>query len=65
MIASWMDFFTAVEKMRECQKLYFLHKDHTALLAAKKREAEVDACIKEKRAEWARRKQPELEVTHE
>ena len=60
MIASWKDFFTAVERMRQCQIEYFRTRGPGALLAAKKCEAAVDACIEEKRAEWARQKQPEL-----
>ena len=60
MIASWKEFFVAVEQMRECQKVYDQTKSPTALHTAKKCEAEVDACIKEKREEWARQKQPEL-----
>ena len=60
MIASWKDFFIAVEQMRECQKVYFLSKSPSALHTAKKCEAEVDACIREKREEWARQAQPEL-----
>ena len=60
MIASWKEFFIAVEQMRECQKEYFRTRGHPALLASKKCEAEVDNAIKQKRAEWARQKQPEL-----
>ena len=60
MIASWKDFFIAVEQMRECQKVYFRTKSHMALLASKKCEAAVDACIREKREEWARQAQPEF-----
>jgi hypothetical protein len=69
MIASWKDFFIAVERMRRRQKVYFLCKSPSNLNKAKECEAEVDACIEKKRAEWDRRereKQPELmEVTHE
>jgi hypothetical protein len=64
MIASWKGFFAAVEQMRQCQKVYFLTKEPEALRAAKKSEAEVDACIEEKRAAWARQQQPELEVSN-
>jgi hypothetical protein len=60
MIASWKDFFNAVEQMRQCQIAYFRTKAPSALLTAKKCEAAVDACIEEKRAEWARQKQPDL-----
>lgn len=60
MIASWKEFFVAVEQMRQCQIEYFRTKEPGALLAAKKCEAAVDACIAEKRSEWARQKQPEL-----
>ena len=60
MIASWKEFFVAVEQMRECLKSYFENRNPFALTAAKKCEAAVDSCIKEKRAEWARSNQPEL-----
>jgi hypothetical protein len=60
MITSWMELFTAVERMRTAQKTYFLMKTPSNLLAAKKCEAEVDDCIKQKRAAWAAQKQPEL-----
>ena len=60
MIASWKDFFTAVEQMRECQRVYFREKSFTALMAAKKCEEAVDACIKDKRARQERQLQPEL-----
>jgi hypothetical protein len=60
MIASWKDFFTAVEQMRECQKVYFLTRSPSALHAAKECEKTVDDCIRQKRAEWARQSQPEL-----
>jgi hypothetical protein len=62
MIASWKDFFIAVEQMRECQKKYFRTKSPAALAASKKCEAAVDACIGKKRAEWARQEQPELSL---
>ena len=60
MISSWKEFFIAVEQMRECQKAYFRTKSPLSLLAAKKCESAVDAAIKEKRSEWARKIQPEL-----
>ena len=60
MITSWKEFFKAVEKMRECQKDYSRTKGFSAFCIAKNSEAVVDACIKEKRAEWEREKQPEL-----
>jgi len=60
MIASWKEFFIAVEQMRECQKAYFRTKAPSALLASKKCESAVDAAINQKRAEWARQIQPEL-----
>jgi hypothetical protein len=63
MIASWKDFFNAVEQMRQSQKKYFLTKTLSSLKAAKECEAAVDACIEQKRAERDRRergKQPEL-----
>jgi hypothetical protein len=60
MIASWKDFFNAVEQMRQCQQKYFLTKTLSNLNAAKEWEAVVDACIKAKRAEWDRQNQPEL-----
>jgi pyrroloquinoline quinone (PQQ) biosynthesis protein C len=59
-IASWKEFFTAVEQMRERQKVYFLARSPAALRDAKKCEEAVDECIKEKRAEWAHKIQPEL-----
>jgi len=59
-IASWKDFFIAVEQMRECQKAYFRIRAPSSLGAAKKCEAAVDAFIVEKRAEWARDIQQEL-----
>ena len=66
MIASWKDFFVAVEQMRECQKEYSRTRGPAAHAASKKCEAAVDACIEERRAEWAQEKQPELlEVTNE
>jgi hypothetical protein len=55
-----MELFTAGEQMRECQKEHSRTKGPAAYLAAKKCEAAVDVCIEEKRAEWARQKQPEL-----
>jgi hypothetical protein len=66
MITSWKELFDAVEQMRRSQKKYYLAKTLENLREAKKYEAEVDACIEAKRAEWERRNQPELEeVTHE
>jgi hypothetical protein len=62
-IASWKEFALAVEEMRRRQKIYFLGKTLSNLNKAKECEAEVDACIAKKRAEWDRRereKQPEL-----
>jgi hypothetical protein len=64
-IASWKEFFDAVEQMRRRQKKYFLTKTLENLRDARACEAAVDACIEQKRAEWERRRQPELtEVTH-
>lgn len=60
MIKSWKDFLIALEQMRECQKAYFKEKSPSSLMAAKLCEKQVDACINEKRAEWARQLQPEL-----
>jgi len=60
MISSWKEFFTAVEQMRECQKEYSRTNRLSARLIAAKCEKAVDACIEQKRAEWAREKQPEL-----
>jgi hypothetical protein len=63
MITYLMEFFLAVEKMRQCQKKYFLTKTLSGLNDAKACEAAVDACVEKKRAEWDRRereKQPEL-----
>jgi hypothetical protein len=69
MIASWKDFFIAVEQMRQCQRKYALTKTLSNLNEAKECEAAVDACIEQKRAEWEKRerdRQPELlEVTNE
>jgi hypothetical protein len=61
MIASWKEFFIAVEQMRQCQISYFRTKDPGAFLAAKRCEAAVDECVAAKRAEWERQTQPELE----
>ena len=60
MIVSQEKFFTAVLKMRKYQKEYFRTKYPEVLYAAKKCEAEVDAIIKAKCAENARKLQPEL-----
>ena len=60
MISSWREFFTAVEKMRTAQREYFRTRTPSSLNAAKRREAEVDACIEERRAERARQLQPKL-----
>jgi hypothetical protein len=60
MISSWKEFIAAVERMRECQKEYSRSNSRSARAAAERFEAAVDACIKEKRAEWARKSQPEL-----
>ncbi|MCL2762213.1 MAG: hypothetical protein FWD36_03265 [Treponema sp.] len=60
MITTWKEFFDAVEKMRECQKIYSKDRSPISLRVAQKREAVVDECIKEKNAEWARKLQPEL-----
>ena len=60
MIASWKDFFIAVEQMRECQKEYSKTKGLSAGYAANRCEKVVDAAIKKKRDDWAREMQPEL-----
>ena len=60
MIASWTEFFNAVEQMRECQKEYSRTNSLSAGYAAKKCEKAVDEVIKQKRDQWAREKQPEL-----
>ena len=60
MIASWKDFFLAVEQMRECQREYFRTKTMAAFAAAKTCESAVDDAIKQKRDEWARERPPEL-----
>jgi len=62
MSTSLDDFFLLVAQMRECQKRYFRTRSRSALKAAKLSEAVVDAFIENKRAEWARAKQPELMV---
>lgn len=61
MIGSWKDFLIAVEKMRTSQKEYSRTRSPSSLAVAKRREAEVDACIEKKRAEWARQLRPETE----
>jgi hypothetical protein len=61
-IASWRDFFDAVVQMRRSQKKYYLAKTLENLREAKRYEAVIDACVKEKRAEWDRQKQPELSL---
>ncbi|MCL2601346.1 MAG: hypothetical protein FWD91_00885 [Treponema sp.] len=60
MIKSWPDFLIAVERMRECQKEYVLRSGIARFQAAKKSEEVVDEVIKQKRAEWAKKEQPEL-----
>ena len=62
MITSWKEFFNTVEQMRECQKEYARTKGLSAGYAAKKCEKAVDEVIKQKRDEWAREKQPELNM---
>ena len=62
MITSWTEFFNAVEQMRECQKEYARTKGISAGYAASKCEKAVDDVIKEKRDQWAREKQPELNM---
>ena len=59
-IATWKDFFLAVEKMRAAQKdLAFTHT-FRAQTEAKEIEKIVDAAIRKKRDEWSRLQQPEL-----
>ena len=60
MIRSGMEFFTAVEQMREYQKAYSQDRSPITLRSVQKREAEIDACIEKKRTEWARKLQPTL-----
>jgi hypothetical protein len=45
MIESWEQFFSAVSRMREHQKVYFQTKDTVALGMARKLEKLVDECI--------------------
>jgi hypothetical protein len=45
MIESWEQFFGAVSRMREHQKVYFQTKDPIALGEARKLEKLVDECI--------------------
>ena len=60
MIASWKDFFLAVEQMRECQKEYSKTNGLSAGFIARRCEKVVDEAIKKKRDDWAREMQPEL-----
>ena len=60
MINSWTEFFNAVEQMRECQKEHARTNGLSAGYAARKCEKVVDDVIKQKRDQWAREKQPEL-----
>ena len=60
MSTSLDDFLLLVAQMRVSQKKYFRTRSPSALKAAKNCEAVVDAFIENKRAEWAREKQPEL-----
>jgi hypothetical protein len=50
MIESWDEFFRAVKRMREHQKVYFATKDPIALNNAKKFEITVDECIEWRQA---------------
>jgi hypothetical protein len=60
MITGWEEFFAAVELMRERQKEYFRTQDPFALRQAKRKEAEVDACIERRRRKQAEAEQNNL-----
>ena len=60
MITTWLEFFNAVEQMRECQKEHSRTNSLGAGYAAKKCEKAVDDGINYIRAKMAREKQPEL-----
>jgi hypothetical protein len=59
-ISGWEDFFNAVEVMRQYQKEYFRTQSPFALNQAKRKEAEVDACIEHRRQKTAEAKQNDL-----
>jgi hypothetical protein len=52
-IQNWEQFFNAVSRMREHQKVYFQTKDPVALGMARKLEQLVDECVadRQKRAD--------------
>lgn len=50
MIENWEQFFGAVAKMREHQKVYFASRDQLALQMSKRFEEIVDDCIAERAA---------------
>jgi hypothetical protein len=60
MINGWEDFFTAVELMRQYQKEYSRTRSVFAHNQAKRKEAEVDACIEHRRQKTADTKQNNL-----
>jgi hypothetical protein len=60
MISGWEDFFNAVELMRQYQKEYFRTQNPFALNQAKRKEAEVDACIERGRQKAAEAGQTKL-----
>jgi hypothetical protein len=60
MIGGWEDFFNAVELMRQYQKEYFRTNSPLALNQAKRKEAEVDACIEHRRQKTAEARQKKL-----
>ena len=60
MIAGWEDFFTAVEVMRQYQKECSCTNTPSAHNQARRKEAEVDACIERRRQKQADAKQDNL-----
>jgi hypothetical protein len=66
MIASWKELVYTLEQMRQLQKNRRTARIPELRFRLARAEADVDACIEEKCAEWARQNQPELwEVTNE
>jgi len=59
-IRDWRGFLEAVERMRELQKIYRRTRSPSSHASAKRCEAEVDAVIRAKRAEWDRLASPEF-----
>jgi len=59
-IKSWRGFLEAVERMRELQKVYRRTKTPSSHASARRCEAEVDAVIRAKRAEWDKAANPDI-----